>query len=45
LLNGDKAKEDFYEVQDLVDENGDAIGTRVCLKIRYSKFIEEQTCR
>lgn len=42
LLNGDEACKDFYDVQDLVDENGEAIGTKVCLKIRYSRIIDEQ---
>lgn len=42
LLNGNMPKEDFYEVVDLVDERGDAIGTRIILKIMYSKLPEEE---
>jgi sensor histidine kinase YesM len=41
LLNHDLNDDKFYAVDDLVDENGNALGTRVTLKIRYKELGEE----
>ena len=40
LLNKD-AEQTVFNVEDLVDANGQAAGTRVTLKIRYKESIEE----
>jgi tetratricopeptide (TPR) repeat protein len=40
LLNRDM-EQTIFGIEDLVDENGKAIGTRVTIKIRYKKGIEE----
>ena len=31
----------FYEIEDLLDENGNAAGTKVNLKISYKESLEE----
>ncbi len=41
LLNRDKGVHTFYEIEDLKDEDGIAVGTKVILKISYKESIEE----
>jgi len=41
LLNREKGVNTFYEIEDLLDENGNAAGTRVNLKISYKESVEE----
>ena len=41
LLNREKALHTFYEIEDLKDENANAVGTKVTLKIRLNETIEE----
>jgi sensor histidine kinase YesM len=41
LLNREKGLHTFYEIEDLIRENGNAAGTKVTLKIRFKESIEE----
>jgi hypothetical protein len=41
LLNGENSSETFYEVEDIVNKNGEAAGTKVSLKIKYKESVEE----
>jgi sensor histidine kinase YesM len=41
LLNKEKGLHTFYEIEDLKDESGNAIGTKVILKISFKESIEE----
>jgi len=41
LLNGENSSDTFYEIEDLLDENGNAAGTKVNLKISYKESLEE----
>jgi tetratricopeptide (TPR) repeat protein len=41
LLNQEKGVNTFYEIEDLLNENGNASGTKVNLKITYKKSVEE----
>ena len=41
LLNQEKNAFTSYEIEDLKDENGNAVGTKVNLKISYKETIEE----
>jgi len=41
LLNRDKGVQTFYEIEDLKNENGDATGTKVILKLSFKESIEE----
>jgi hypothetical protein len=41
LLNGVNARDTFYEIKDVVNENGEVGGTKVSLKIRYKESVEE----
>ncbi len=41
LLNQDKGIHTLYEIEDMKDENGDAAGTKVTLKIAYKESVEE----
>ena len=41
LLNREKGLHTFYELEDLIGENGNAAGTKVTLKIRFKESIEE----
>jgi LytS/YehU family sensor histidine kinase len=41
LLNGNKGKSTFYEINDLLNEDGIVVGTRVDLKIKYRNSVEE----
>ena len=43
LLNGDSIETTFFEVEDLFDDKGNALGTRVILKIRLANGFEEPT--
>ena len=40
LLNNNSNQQTFFTIEDLVDENGNAIGTRVHLKIFYKEMME-----
>ncbi len=40
LLNNNSNEQTFFTIEDLVDENGKAIGTRVHLKIFYKEMME-----
>ena len=40
LLNKEKELHTFYEIEDLKDENGTAIGTKVILKISFKESVE-----
>ena len=41
LLNREKGLHTFYEIEDLKDENGNAAGTKVILKITFKESVEE----
>ena len=41
LLNREKGLHTFYEIEDLKDENGNGIGTKVNLKISFQTSVEE----
>jgi two-component sensor histidine kinase len=41
LLNGEKGISTFYEIIDIVDEEGNVAGTRVDVKIKYKESVEE----
>ena len=41
LLNREKGLQTFYEIKDLKDENGNAAGTKVILKISFKESVEE----
>ena len=41
LLNREKGIHTFYEIEDLKDENGNAAGTKVILKINFKNSVEE----
>ena len=41
LLNREKGLHTFYEIEDLQDENGNAAGTKVILKISFKESVEE----
>ena len=41
LLNREKGLHTFYEIEDLKDENGNAAGTKVSLKISFKESIAE----
>ena len=41
LLNKEKGLHTFYEIEDLKNENGNASGTKVILKISFKESIEE----
>jgi hypothetical protein len=41
LLNHDKGIHTLYEIEDIKDENGNAAGTKVVLRIAYKESIEE----
>ena len=41
LLNPEENRDTFYEIKDLYDENGNASGTKVVLKIKVKKAVEE----
>ncbi len=41
LLNREKGLHNFYEIEDLKDENGNAAGTKVTLKISFKESVEE----
>lgn len=41
LLNKEKGLHTFYEIEDLKDENGNAAGTRIILKISFKESVEE----
>ena len=41
LLNREKGLHNFYEIEDLKDELGNAAGTRVILKISFKESVEE----
>ena len=41
LLNREKGLHTFYEIEDLKDENGNATGTKVTLKISFKDTVEE----
>jgi LytS/YehU family sensor histidine kinase len=40
LLNNNSNQQTFFTIEDLVDENGNALGTRVHLKIFYKEMME-----
>ena len=40
LLNREKGLHTFYEIEDLKDENGNAAGTKVILKISFKESVE-----
>jgi len=40
LLNNNSNQQTFFTIEDLADENGNAIGTRVHLKISYKEMME-----
>ena len=40
LLNNNSKEQTFFTIEDLTDENGNAIGTRVHLKIFYKEMME-----
>jgi tetratricopeptide (TPR) repeat protein len=41
LLNREKGLHTFYDIEDLKDENGNGIGTKVNLKISFKNSVEE----
>jgi hypothetical protein len=41
LLNDENSAGAFYKIEDLRDEDGNAAGTKVTLKIRYKELLEE----
>ena len=41
ILNRDKGLQTFYDIEDLKDENGNAAGTKVHLKIGFKNSVEE----
>ena len=41
LLNREKGVNTFYEIEDVADENGNAAGTKINLKISYKDSVEE----
>jgi sensor histidine kinase YesM len=41
LLNREKGLHTFYEIEDLQEENGNAAGTKVILKISFKESVEE----
>jgi sensor histidine kinase YesM len=41
LLNGEKDANTFYQIEDVLDENGEVAGTRVILKIHFKDSVEE----
>jgi hypothetical protein len=41
LLNREKGLHTFYEIEDLIGENGNAAGTKVTLKISFKESVEE----
>jgi sensor histidine kinase YesM len=41
LLNNEKGLHTFYEIEDLKDEDGNASGTKVILRISYKESVEE----
>ena len=41
LLNREKGLQTFYEIEDLKDENVNATGTKVTLKISFKESVEE----
>jgi len=41
LFNEENGSDANFEIEDLADENGSAVGTRVILRIAYKKLIEE----
>jgi hypothetical protein len=41
LLNGNKGTSTFYKINDLLNEDGTVVGTRVDLKIKYRDSVEE----
>ncbi len=41
LLNGENAISTFYEINDILDEDENVIGTKVDLKIKYRESVEE----
>jgi len=41
LLNDENFSGTFYEIEDLSDEDGNAAGTKVTLKICYKELVEE----
>jgi len=43
LFNEEKSVQTFYEIADVLDEQGDISGTKVTLKIRYRESITEPT--
>lgn len=40
ILNNNSNEQTFFSIEDLTDENGNAIGTRVHLKIYYKEMVE-----
>ena len=40
LLNREKGLHTFYEIEDIIDENGNATGTKVILKISFKESVE-----
>ena len=42
LLNREKSLHTFYEIEDLKEENGNASGTKVTLKISFKETVEEK---
>jgi sensor histidine kinase YesM len=41
LLNSEKGLHTFYDIQDLKDENRNAVGTKITLKINFKESVEE----
>jgi len=41
LLNREKGLQTFYDIEDLKDENGNAAGTKVILKISFNESVKE----
>jgi histidine kinase len=41
LFNGEHSTDRFYEIDDVIGDNGEVAGTKVLLKIRYKENIEE----
>jgi len=40
LLNGENSMSTFYQIDDIIDEQGEVAGTKVSLKILYKENIE-----
>ena len=40
LFNHEKEVQAFYEIEDVLDENGGAAGTKVSIKIRHKNLME-----